>query len=175
MPQINFFEKQYFRQWWLFLIILPAPMVMAAVIFQQIVRGSPVGQNPAPDLALILISVFVLLSSILIFFIRLDTQINETGIHFRLFPFHIKMKHYHWNDISEIYVRKYNPIGEYGGWGIKGSKKFGKAYNVNGNMGLQIILKNGSKILLGTNKPVELEKVIESVKKKYLLTKPEIL
>jgi len=40
----------------------------------------------------------------------------------------------------------------------------GKAYNVSGNIGLQLFLKSDEKILIGTNKPMELETFL----KKYI-------
>jgi hypothetical protein len=51
---------------------------------------------------------------------------------------------------------------EYGGWGYRvGGKKSGIAFNVSGNMGVQIELKNGKKILLGTRKPKEAEEALK--------------
>lgn len=168
MARITYSEKQYFRQWWIVFIMIPVPLIMLWAIFQQIVLDKPFGNHPAPDLALIIISIVVILPSVLFFLVRLETKIDDSGIFYRLIPFHIKLKKISWNDISEIYVRKYNPIGEYGGWGLKGSKKHGKAINVSGNMGLQIILKNGEKILVGTNKPDELNRILQTVKNKIL-------
>jgi len=46
-----------------------------------------------------------------------------------------------------------------------GGKKAGVAYNISGNMGLQLELKNGKKILLGTRKPTELEDVLKKVQR----------
>jgi len=58
-------------------------------------------------------------------------------------------------------VRKYSPIGEYGGWGYRvAGKRSGVAYNISGNMGIQIELKNGKKILLGTRKPEEAKEAL---------------
>ena len=63
----------------------------------------------------------------------------------------------------------YNPISEYGGWGIKGgfSKQTGKAYTTKGTTGLQLTLKNGKKILIGTQKKEEIKRVLETYKRKY--------
>nr|MBP6978828.1 hypothetical protein [Lentimicrobiaceae bacterium] len=59
----------------------------------------------------------------------------------------------------------YSTIGEYGGWGYRmGGKKAGVAYNISGNMGLQLELKNGKKILLGTKKPVEMEEALKKAR-----------
>lgn len=48
----------------------------------------------------------------------------------KFIPFH-KSRLIDWNEIEKLEVVKYDPIGDYGGWGIK-SKKGKKAYNVSG-------------------------------------------
>ncbi|TEW77202.1 hypothetical protein E2488_04665 [Gramella jeungdoensis] len=74
-----------------------------------------------------------------------------------------------WSNISECYIRNYNPISEFGGWGIKSSfrRDTGKAYTIKGSIGLQLKLKNGKKILIGTQKNEEIKRVIETYKHKY--------
>jgi TATA-box binding protein (TBP) (component of TFIID and TFIIIB) len=42
----------------------------------------------------------------------------------------------------------------------------GKAYNVSGNKGVQLVFKNGKKLLIGSQKADELAKAIESVMNK---------
>ena len=58
----------------------------------------------------------------------------------------------------------YNPIAEYGGLGIRFGPN-GKAYNVSGNTGLQVILKNKSKVLIGTNDAEALAAVLARINK----------
>lgn len=75
-----------------------------------------------------------------------------------------------WEQIDSAYVRSYNPIGEYGGWGIRGgklwSKSKGKAINVSGDIGIQLELKNGDKLLIGTQKKEEARSVLATYKSK---------
>lgn len=168
MSAIRFAEKQYFRQWWILIAIIPAPVIIIVAIIQQMVLGKPFGNNPAPDSVLIITALVVILPSLLFFLVRLETKIDETGIYYRLFPFHLKKRRIGWNEISEAYIRKYNPIGEYGGWGLKGGRKSGKAINVSGNMGMQLILKDGKKLLIGTSQPEQLRYILESAEKKFL-------
>ena len=85
-------------------------------------------------------------------------------MYFQFKPFHLKEKHIKPDDINSFEVRKYKPIAEYGGWGIRaGGRKAGRAYNVSGNMGLQLYLKNNKKILIGTQKPGEIRKAMEAM------------
>ena len=44
---------------------------------------------------------------------------------------------------------------EFGGWGIRVAGD-GRAYNAYGNQGVQLILTDGSRILIGTQRPDEL-------------------
>lgn len=66
----------------------------------------------------------------------------------------------------KAYVRKYDPIGDYGGWGLKGgalwNSKKGKAINVSGDIGIQLELKNSKKLLIGTQKEAEARRVLET-------------
>jgi hypothetical protein len=66
-----------------------------------------------------------------------------------------------WNEVQQCYIREYSPIFEYGGWGWRYSFSNGRAYNVSGKIGLQIVLKNGKRILIGTQKANKLKEYIE--------------
>ena len=145
----SFIEIQKIRQIWVIILML---LVNALAIYYFAFES-------------ILIVVFV---DLLLVFFQLKTKINEKGISYQLFPFHLKEKIFIWDEIAEANIRKYSPILEYGGWGYRYSFKYGKAYNISGNMGLQLVLKNGKKILIGTNKPEELAAFLESNFPKYL-------
>ena len=62
---------------------------------------------------------------------------------------------------------------EYGGWGLKGGllwkKSKGIAINVSGNIGIQLELKNGKKLLIGTQKLQEAKQVLDTYKNKLNL------
>jgi hypothetical protein len=68
--------------------------------------------------------------------------------------------------LIKCYVRKYNAIAEYGGWGWRlGLFGKGTAYNISGNEGLQLEFINGKKLLIGTQKLEALSGIVE----KYFL------
>lgn len=60
------------------------------------------------------------------------------------------------NDIASCEARTYHPIREYGGWGVRWGWKGGRAYNVRGNRGIQIVLRNGDSILVGSQRTEDL-------------------
>lgn len=104
---------------------------------------------------------------LLFYFLRLKTEIDERGIHFQFLPFQFSKKTILWNDMENCHVRTYNAIKEFGGWGYRTSfGRGGKAYNVKGDKGIQIVLKTGKKILIGTQKEADAKEVINRYLKK---------
>lgn len=93
----------------------------------------------------------------------METKIKTEGIYVRFSPFLLKHKFYPWEVIQQAYIRQYHPLREYGGWGIRrGVFGHGWAYNVSGNVGIQLIMKDGTKLLIGTRQP---HKAAEALKR----------
>ena len=118
---------------------------------------------------MLLTGVFLVFIFAFIHFIRLETVIDENGISYRFFPIFRKPKNIHWSELAKCYVRKYSPITEYGGWGIRGivmkgsfdiSGK-GRAFNIKGNMGIQLEYLDGGKLLIGTQQSENAKSTIE--------------
>ncbi|WP_036602094.1 hypothetical protein [Olivibacter sitiensis] len=152
--KILFKERQQFRQWWFWVLLLGFDLFMLWRWYQW-------GQvsNDFSESGLIVPSVILFLVNVLFFVLQLETVIKEDGIYVRFFPFHIHYKYFPWQDLYKVYVRQYRPLLEYGGWGIRFGAK-GRAYNVSGNWGIQLIRKKGLNVLIGTQQPEEVEKVI---------------
>ena len=99
---------------------------------------------------------------LLVMFTRLTTEISADGVSYRIWPFHKKNRFHSWDDITSAEVRQYKPIREYGGWGVRIGLQ-GKAYNIKGNMGLQLVLDSGLRILIGTQKPDEISETLNAL------------
>ena len=97
---------------------------------------------------------------------RLEAEVRADGLYIRFFPFHLRFKRFGAEDLSECFARKYRPILEYGGWGIRFGWKGGRAYNVSGNEGVQLVFKNGKRLLIGSKQAPALESAIRSVMNK---------
>jgi len=112
--------------------------------------------------------IIILLVGLLFLKIKLKTRVDEKGIYYQYFPLHLSYKLITWKSMSKCYTRKYDGISEFGGWGIKFSFNInkGKSFTTKGNIGLQIELTNGNKILIGTQKEEELQRVLNSYQDK---------
>lgn len=163
--EILYEENQRFKQWWLWLLLLVMHGLFLSGVYQQIIRKIPFGDKPMSNTGLILTECLLLLVTLVILNIKLDTQIKNDGIYFRLFPFQFSFIYVSWELLDKCYVRKYSPIKEFGGWGLRYSfGGNGKAYNISGNQGLQLELTNKKKILIGTQNPEEITAVLVKIK-----------
>lgn len=90
------------------------------------------------------------LVSLLLYIVRLETNIQQGIFTYRLYPFQIRFREINLAKVREISIRKYSPMLEFGGWGIRFGKS-GKAVNLKGNMGIQFLFHVGRKLLIGTN------------------------
>jgi len=164
-----FREVQRFRQTWLWLIIAISGLITTGIfgagLYIQVGLGKPFGNHPMSDAGLAAVFGFVALLHILLVLLfltaRLTTRIDREAVIFRFFPFHLREKRITWDRVAACRVIRYNPVGDYGGWGIKVGRK-GKAYNVSGDRGVILELKAGGTVLLGTNRPEDLEEFLRA-------------
>lgn len=167
-PKSTFTEQQPFRNSFFIFPVIVVSLGLIAVfgfgLYTQIIVGKPFGTNPMSNTGLIVATILVSLVAatitMLFLIMRLDTQIDRNTISFRFLPFHRSWRTIHLKEIAEMKVVTYNPVGDYGGWGIRSGRK-GRAYNVKGNKGLLISLKSGKTILLGTQQDQKLKEFLD--------------
>ncbi len=155
--KLEFKEEQKFTQWWLWLTLIGIGIIPIFGIYKQIILGEKFGNNPMSDLGLIIFCVFIFGLIALFMVMKLETEIDQTKIRIKFFPF--VNKRVNWTDIKKAEIVNYRFVG---GWGIRLYTKYGTVYNTKGKKGLAIELLNGGKILVGTQKEAELNKVIEN-------------
>jgi len=168
--KVLFNEEQRFKQWWLWLILIAVALYFIYGFVQQIFIGKPFGDHPVSDLGVTLLLLVPFGILWLFWKVKLITKICTDGIYYQYFPFHWKFHKIAWEDVEKSYMRTYKPIVEYGGWGLRsGVFGSGQAFNVYGNIGLQLELKNRKKLLIGTQKKYEIEKALEQIKRNQSL------
>ncbi|HXS36697.1 MAG TPA: hypothetical protein VN721_08355 [Flavipsychrobacter sp.] len=164
MDQAAFSETQRFTQVWAWIILITSIIITIVFLVRFIRTERAKNINPI----IYLIFLLPLGFGILFFTMKLETHIDENGISYRFFPFRMKESKIDWDSVEKVYVRDYNPTKEYGGWGIRGTNN-NAAVNVAGHEGLQIIFKNGKKLLIGTQKPEQIQKLINEYSRKHIV------
>ena len=166
MEKFDFKEVQRFRIWWAWLAIIALNLLFIYAIVQQVIIGKAFGSKPSPDYVLIIVELFLLLFLFFLNSIKLKTQITDTGIYYRFYPFQFKETIIEWHELRDAYIRQYNSFHEYGGRGIRiGSPKTGRAINTSesSNKGLQLQFNNGKLLLIGTRRPDEIQIIVGTI------------
>ncbi|MCL2247070.1 MAG: hypothetical protein FWC10_08185 [Lentimicrobiaceae bacterium] len=187
--KILFSEQQKFRHpaiWVMMTALLSVPGIFIWASIQQIGKGQPWGTNPLSDTGLIITTSFVtaiIIVTIILFWVaRLETSVTTNEIRVRFFPFTRSFEHYKWEDISNVSIQKIKYF-KHGGWGyrsktglglrigfdgIKLTNYFSKniIYSVSGKYALQLELKNGKKVMIGTEREKEIETVVAKIERK---------
>lgn len=157
--KVLFQESQHFSRLWLSILLIVVWGIFLFIIptqdYSEIRSISDIGAIFTPVMASIVL--------LFLISIRLDTQIKEDGVYVRFFPISLKYGKYSWRMLDKIFVRKYSPVFEYGGWGIRGITNRNRAFNIRGNQGIQLVKKNGNKLLIGTQKPEEVRDVLKLI------------
>ena len=126
-------------------------MLMAAIIFGIVILVLQLGTEIETEIIRVLWIAWALmvLTDGAIVSVQMVTVVDQDGIVVYCRPFRFLRKQVLWSDIERIYPRQYSPLAEYGGWGIRKGRA-GFAYNMSGNQGIQLELKSGKRILIGT-------------------------
>jgi hypothetical protein len=162
MSTVIFKEVQTFRSnlLWSLLTLLPFTGLFAILLY-QLVTGKGIGDHPPPNAALVFLLIAVGLPAIItVFTIKLTTIITDEKIRYGWnFPTS-ELNEIDISEVKEVAVIRYRFVG----YGYKLTRLYGTVYNVNGEMGLQILKKNGERILLGTHHEKELREIAGKIK-----------
>jgi hypothetical protein len=171
---MEFIDKQRLKLWWLYILLgIETIIVLSIILFDK-------GGMSFQDLKNIyfLPIVAILVPYLLVYLIcknSLTLKIDQCGINYHYWPF-ARKKNISWTKIDKIYIRRFDALGEYGGWGLKHRLWFNpdsyrgndKAYILNDkNLGLQILLHNNKKILFSSSKIDELSLFLINLKHQY--------
>ena len=167
-----FVEEQKFKRW-ILLAVMVVPIVTG--IIPIILQENDIPNFESDGFWGLMITGFIIVAVfIFILSIKLTTKINEQGIYYQYFPNHFSEKFIAWNDVSECYLKEMKFFGIRKGYGYRRcffGKNKGVVMNLGGKFGLQLELKNGKKINIGTQRKEEVIRVLETYN--YKLKKDE--
>jgi hypothetical protein len=86
--------------------------------------------------------------------LRLTVTVDDGGIHIRYYPF--VRRTIHFTDIRAFQARRYRPIREFGGWGIRTGLGKKSAYNAKGDLGVELYLRDMRSVMIGSQRHEEL-------------------
>ena len=100
----------------------------------------------------------MIFTGIMMFGMTFETKVTNEGIYYKYPPIIWKWKLASFQDLQQVQLKKYLLWSQYGGPGYK-SRPFGKgkAIVIKGDRGVQLTFKTGKILMLGTQKPHEME------------------
>jgi hypothetical protein len=148
-----FEEKQRFNPWWLYAVY--------ALVLCLLIGGAYKNSNGFRNFDNPVIFILLLAGIFLVVFIlllQMETRIDPEGIKVKFPSLPFSEKNFQWIDIKECYVRKYSPLAEYDGWGIRGL--------LSNNNGIQIVTNDNFRFFIGTQKAEAVKAVLENYEHK---------
>jgi hypothetical protein len=159
--KIKYKEVQKFTSpvLWIFLslfLITFLAIISFTLYNNYTLSGSIIDDTSFTDYVIMIISLLIIISFMYLFAVmKLEIIIDDQYLYFTYNPF--LSRRYPLKEIIGFTERKFRPLIEYRGWGIRYSLfGHGMAYTVKGNTGVQFLTRSGKKFLLGTQKPGEM-------------------
>ncbi|WP_018477028.1 hypothetical protein [Pontibacter roseus] len=162
--QVLFRERQRFTQFWLWALLLGLAAIMLAGFVYQVLLGGTFGSRPVSDVPLSIMAALIGFGLPFFFYwMSLTTEVRAGVLSVRFAPFHLKPVRFPLHLVRNYEKTTYNPIRDYGGWGIRWGDK-GKAYSTSGSEGILLHFYNQKPLLIGSHRPHELLEAIERAK-----------
>lgn len=92
---------------------------------------------------------------------RVRVEVRRSGVTAAWRP--LRKRVLPWTEIVSVEPVHYNPLRDYGGWGIRYSQRKGWAYTMKGNRGVLLTLRSAKPLLVGTEHADQLAAAIGSI------------
>jgi hypothetical protein len=142
-----FHEEQQFRQWWLWALLAAAALPVIVVVA---IRG--------PVLSVLIVPLLLLAVGALLAFARLVVDVDREAVTVA-FHFLAPKRRIALSTVRRAQATKYRPLLDYGGYGVRLGFR-GWAFNVSGDEGVLVETNDGSRVMIGSQRPRELEAAI---------------
>lgn len=161
--ELKFEETQNIEAKWLWVIVIITAVLVWITFIGQVILKVNFGGKPIPSVPLFLAW---LVSGMLVPYalgsFKLITEVRSGGIYISLPPLRSSFIRISYQNIAKCYVREYDAKKEYGGTGIMRGES-GLSYSMKGKMGVQLEMRDGGKILIGSQKSEELCKTVKEM------------
>jgi hypothetical protein len=140
------------------LALATPPAALVFVTCRQLVWHHPWGNPSVSNGGLLFLAILLVLVYVRLITVRLVTDLRPTEIAVGLRGLWRKRR-ISLNQVRTAKAVEYDPIRDFGGYGIRSGLR-GQAYIASGSGGVELELRDGRKILIGSQDPARLAKQI---------------
>lgn len=156
-------EEQNF-EWWTYLLVALIEAVAGSTLAWISQSGfNPVASGGLRGLAISMIAIGAIAMPMLVVvgFLRMTTEVTPTDLRvwFGWIPTYRRFVAI--GMIQKIDVVSYRPILDHGGWGIRSGRDGERVLNARGSRGVRLELSDGTRLLIGSQRPEALALAIE--------------
>ncbi len=153
-----FREKQKFYLGPARIALAMPPLALIIITLRQIVWHHAWGNPPVTNGGLIFLTILLLLVYVRLITVRLVTELRSGELRVAMKGLLRRTRVPIGNVLSAVAVQ-FDPAAEYGGFGVRSGPR-GQAYIASGNQAVQLELRDGKKLLVGSHHPKELARTI---------------
>lgn len=161
-PAAIYREEQSFA-WWIYATLCALGVLSWIVLV--LARGGHPGEGVVARSASLDISLFALglgLPLLLtIGVLRMTTEVTPTDLRIWFGWVPTYRQAIFLSSVRRVEVVRYRPIADYGFWGVRRGPDGERVFHARGDRGVRLHLTDGSRILVGSQRPEELAAVIE--------------
>ncbi|WP_250846854.1 hypothetical protein [Aquisphaera insulae] len=163
-----FHEEQYF-DWRVYAFIAAAELAAGIGMLWFARQWAPVAtllsHKASLEFLLCLLPAVAMPLLLVLALLRMTTEVtpDELRVWFGWIP--IYRRAIQVSGIVRHQVVEYRPIADYGGWGIRAGRNGERALNARGNRGVRLELADGTKLLIGSQRPEELAETLEAARR----------
>ena len=169
-PTTHYEEIQYFRQAWLWALLVISGVPVALLGIVSVVADADAGTNVPLQVAVVLAVVFG--PFVLLYRANLRIEVRDDALILRLWPFHLRARRVSYEEIDSITATEISPMGDFGGLGVRLQPTFYRwgihfdgpvGYIVEGKQAVQINRATGRTLVVTSTDPHALVRAIERI------------
>ncbi len=150
------------RTWaplWVLVLLWTACIAAAVAAIYDLQQGSEPMSAVGAGLTASAVLLFPMLITLV--FTRLDVEVRTDCLRIAFGPIHLARKRITFSEIESVRGVSYRPLREFGGWGFRPRGKR-TAWTIRGNQALQVTLRNGKQVYVGSRFPQRLEERVRT-------------
>jgi hypothetical protein len=169
-PVTHYTEIQYFRQAWLWALLVIGGIPAALLGILSVAVDADAGMNVPMWIGLVLAVVFG--PFVLLYRANLRIEVRDEALTLRLWPFHLRARRIPYGEIDSITATEISPMADFGGVGVRFQPSFYRwgirfdgpvGYIVNGHQAIRIERAGKKSLVVTSMNPDTLVRTVERV------------
>ena len=164
-PSALYREEQWFG-WWLYAILgLISALAWLVLVDRTLGWNDPNMRFHGCGFKSLVAAGLVIPPAIIVCALRMVTLVTPSDIRIS-FGFLVTLRRVVLVDqVQAVEVVQYHPIRNFGGWGFRIGRDGERVYNARGDRGVRLLLRDGTRLLVGSQNPDQLALAIEAARR----------